>query len=339
MATVTLKDVAVKAGVSYQTVSKVLNKKASVAPETEARIWQTVRELNYKPNVAARNLRIKASYLLGYAWRQVPTSWRPILDSFLYSIIDAAEVRGYLTLIFTDGGGDSCPNIGLYAELYARKQVDGFILADVIQDDPRLAFLIDQAIPFVSFGRANDEWDYCWVDVDGRQGIEGVMSHLRERGHERIGFISWADDSQAGRHRRAGYRSGLEKAGITFDQDWFVQGQNVAQTGAEGIRRFLALLPERRPSAVVCATDQIAVGAINAATAAGLRVGQDLAITGYDDFSMAEHLHPPLTSVRQPIALVGQHMVDLLLKQIHGEAIAKKGILLMPELVIRQSSS
>jgi DNA-binding LacI/PurR family transcriptional regulator len=338
MPTVTLKDVAVKVGVSYQTVSKVLNKKASVAAETEARIWQAVQELNYKPNVAARNLRTQASYLLGYAWRQTPNSWRPILDSFLYSIIDAAEAKGYLTLIFTDGGGANCPEIGLYAELYARKQVDGFILADIIQDDPRLAFLIDQAIPFVSFGRANDNWDYCWVDVDGGQGIESVMNHLQERGHERIAFISWADASQTERHRRTGYRSGLEKAGVVFDPDWLVQGQNVARTGAEGVRRLLSLPPHRRPSAVVCATDQIAVGAINAATAAGLRVGRDFAITGYDDFPMAEHLQPPLTSVRQPIDRVGQHMVDLLLKQIQGEAIAQKGILLRPELVVRQSS-
>jgi DNA-binding LacI/PurR family transcriptional regulator len=339
MSTVTLKDVAAKAGVSYQTVSKVLNHKAQVAPETEARIWRAVRELNYRPNVAAQNLRTQASHLLGYAWRHVYTSWRPILNSFLYSVIDAAEARGYLTLFFTDRNGSTAANpTTSYAELYARKQVDGFILADVVRDDPRVAFLIEENIPFTSFGRANEEWDHCWVDVDGIAGIEAVMGHLQEQGHRRIAFITLTDASQMAQHRCEGYLRGLKKAGITPDPDWIVYGENTTQTGAEGVTRLLALAPRRRPSAVVCVTDQIAVGAMNAAIEAGLQVGRDIAITGYDDMPPAAHLQPPLTTVRQPVHQVGQHIVELLLKQINNEVIEQKGILLTPELVIRKSS-
>jgi DNA-binding LacI/PurR family transcriptional regulator len=338
MPTVTLKDVAAKAGVSYQTVSKVLNNKAQVTPETEARIWQATRELNYKPNVAARNLRTQASNLIGYAWQHITISWRPILDSFLYSVIAAAEAQSYFTLFFTSGSATDYSNTTPYAELYARKQVDGFILADIIRDDPRVAFLIERNIPFVSFGMANSSWNYCWVDVDGRLGIEMAMAHLHERGHERIGLIGWSDASQTGWRRQEGYRRGLQKAGSSFDPDWLVFGHNSTQTGEEGLRRFLSFPAGRRPSAVVCMSDQIAVGAINVATAAGLRVGQDIAITGYDDIPMSAHLHPPLTTVRQPIHQVGRLIVDLLLKQINGEPVAQKGIMLSPELVIRKSS-
>jgi DNA-binding LacI/PurR family transcriptional regulator len=338
MPPVTLKDVAAKAGVSYQTVSKVLNKKAQVAAETEARIWQATQELNYRPNVAARNLRTQASHLIGYAWQHMTTSWRPVLDSFLYSVIHATEAQGYLTIFFTSGGVDAYSNTTPYAELYARKQVDGFILADIIQDDPRVAFLIEQEIPFASFGVANKDWDYCWVDVDGRAGIEMMMAHLQTRGHQRIGLLAWADRSQTGWHRQEGYRRGLQKAGILFDPDWLICGPNTVQAGAEGLKYFLALPAQRRPSAIVCISDQLAVGAINAAIAMGLQVGRDIAITGYDDIPMAEHFHPSLTTVRQPIYQVGQQVVDLLLRQINGEPITQKGLILSPELVIRESS-
>jgi DNA-binding LacI/PurR family transcriptional regulator len=338
MPTVTLKDVAAKAGVSYQTVSKVLNNKAQVAPETEARIWQATRELNYRPNVAARNLRTQASHLIGYAWQNVTASWRPILDGFLYSVIDASEARGYLPVLFTGCQDDPYSNLTPYIELYARKQVDAFILADIIQDDPRVAFLMDQAIPFASFGLANTAWDYCWVDIDGRAGIELVIDHLQEIGHQRIALITWADFSQTGRYRQEGYRRGLQRAGIDPDPDWQVRGPNSVQTGAKGLQQFLSLPVQRRPTAIVCVSDQIAIGAVNAAIAAGLHVGQDIAITGYDDIPMAEHFHPSLTTVRQPIDKVGQQVVNLIIKQLNDEPIAQKGIMLSPELVIRESS-
>jgi LacI family repressor for deo operon, udp, cdd, tsx, nupC, and nupG len=110
------------------------------------------------------------------------------------------------------------------------------------------------------------------------------------------------------------------------------------QTGAEGIHHYLTLPPERRPTAVVCASDQIAMGAIYAAKAANLEIGRDMAITGYDDIFIAQFLYPPLTSVSQPIDIVGQWVVKLLLQQIHGEPIEQKSILLKPELIVRESS-
>lgn len=339
MSQVTLKHVAAKAGVSYQTVSKVLNRQATVSPETEARIWQAVRELNYRPNISARNLRTQASNLIGFAWYFPPNhGWHPVVDSFLHSVADIAETRGYFITFFTSGQKNSCDTIGSYADLYARRQVEGFILADTVQDDPRIAFLIEQGIPFASFGRANETWDFCWVDVDGCDGIQQVMAHLQERGHERIGFITWLDDFKTGHDREEGYRRGLQAVGIPFNNDWVVRGAHSADTGVKGIQTFLALPPHRRPSAVVCVSDQIAIGAMHAAMRAGLQVGKDIAITGYDDIPMARYLHPPLTTVNQPIRQVSQQVIDLLLKQLNNEPISQKGILLEPRLVVRESS-
>ncbi|MFO7538554.1 MAG: LacI family DNA-binding transcriptional regulator [Chloroflexota bacterium] len=340
MSRTTLKDVAVQAGVSYQTVSKVLNNQASVTPETEARIRQAIEALNYTPNVSARNLRTQSSNLIGYAWRQTSDGTpHPVLDRFLYSAAQVVEAHGYHLLTFLIGEESSALDVTPYQELYARRQVEGFILADTNHNDARIAYLMAQGIPFACFGQANPEWDYCWVDVDGRSGMTTVVNHLVARGHRRIALITWPEGSRAGNDREQGYLRGLQTAGIPFDSAWLVRGENAVQTGVNAISRLMALPDGQRPTAVACVSDQIAIGVLYGAGAAGgLQVGSDIAITGYDDAPMAEFLHPPLTSVRQPIAAVGQQVIELLLKQINGDEIEEKGILLAPELIVRESS-
>jgi DNA-binding LacI/PurR family transcriptional regulator len=338
VARVTLKDVAAQAGVSYQTVSKVLNQQAQVTPETAERIWRAVRELKYEPDLGARSLRTKASHLIGYPWHHTADNlFHPVLDKFVHSAANAAKSYGYHLLTFVVDE-DVVRNVAPYAELYARKQVGGFILADTIQDDPRIAYLLAQEIPFVAFGRANDEWEFCWVDVDGRDGMRQVVDYLVEQGHRRIGLITWPEGSLTGQHRDEGYREGLAATGITPDPEWVIRGPNAAQTGVSGMRRLLALPERQRPTAVACVSDLIALGAIKTAVAAGLRVGGNIAITGFDDVPMGEYMLTPLTTVRQPIAEVGRAVIDLLLQQMHGEATAERGILLRPELVIRDSA-
>jgi LacI family transcriptional regulator len=217
--------------------------------------------------------------------------------------------------------------------------VDGFVVSGTTEDDPRIAYLIEEGIPFVAFGRSNEAWDFCWVDVDGCYGIEAVLAHLLGQGHRRIGFISWVEEvAVTGRYREKGYQEGLAEAGIEIDPAWIVRDLDSPQTGAAGMRHFLTLPPQRRPTAVVCASDQIAVGAMYAAQAANLHVGRDMAITGYDDIPIAQYLNPPLTTVSQPIDGVGEWVVKLLLQQIQGQPIEQKAVLLKPELIVRESS-
>ena len=338
MARITIKDVAARSGVSYQTVSKVLNNQGNVSAETEARIWQAVEELGYKPNISARNLRTQSSNLIGYAWqRSIDDSPRPILDQFLYDAVYTFEQHGFHLLTFLVDVNDES-NVPIYKELYDRRQVEGFILADTNHNDPRIAYMMEQEIPFASFGRANAEWDFCWVDIDGGHGLRIVVDHLIERGHQHIGLLTWPEGSEAGAYREEGFTSGLHQAGLDVRPDWVLRGNNSVQFGAAGMQHFRSLPEAERPTAVVCISDLIAIGALNDASAAGLRVGQDIAITGYDDIPMAQYFTPSLTTVRQPIATVGQQVVDLLLKQIKGQPIAEKGILLKPELIIRESS-
>lgn len=335
MPKVTLKDVAKRAGVSYQTVSKVLNQKGSVANETEERIWEAVHDLGYRPNISARNLRTQSSNLIGYGWQQTAdTTPHPILNHFLYSTVYMFEKAGYHLLTFLV---ENKTDTSIYQKLFSQGQVEGFVLADTNHDDPRIAYFIENNIPFASFGQANDDWDFCWVDVDGEAGMKDVVRHLTSRGHQRIGLIAWPEGSRAGTDRERGYCQGLEEAGIGRQDNWIFRGDNELSTGIAAVQHFLSLPPAQRPTAVSCVSDQIAIGAINECAAQNLKVGRDIAIAGYDDSPMAPFLHPPLTTVRQPIQQVGEQIVELLLKQIDGEAINQKNILLRPELIVRDS--
>jgi len=335
----TLKDVATRAGVSYQTVSKVIRGQGQVAPATEERIWQAIDELDYKPNITARNLRLQSSNLLGYSWTSgSDLTWFPIQERFLHSLSHAAEARGYLITVFTHPDHDQYGKPTIYSDLYARRQVDGFILADTCMDDPRIQHLMDANIPFTAFGRANPGWDFCWVDVDGYYGIRLVMEHLLDKGHTRIGLVTWKREFLAGSERRRGYMDSLISAGLSHNQAYIYHGSDSSEAGEKGAEQLLALPPNERPTALVCASDQLAIGASHAATRAGYQVGKDIAITGYDNIPMMDYFTPPLTSVYQPIKEAGAHAIDLLLRQIQGDTIPKKGILLQPELVVREST-
>ncbi len=333
---VTLRDVAAKAGVSYQTVSKVLNNKGDFSPDTKERVWAAIEELRYRPNIIARNLRTQSSNQIGYGWlRPDSASPHPILDAFLYHTVDNFEQAGYHLLTFLVADMEDTE---IYQTLYSQRQVDGFVMADTNDNDPRIAHMIENKIPFVSFGRANDRWDYFWVDVDGTCGIHKAVTHLIEQGHRRIGLLTWPIGSKEGSHREMGYFKALKEGGIVAKDSWLVRDKNSVRAGVEGFNQLWSLPDAQRPTAVACVSDLIAIGAMNGAAAAGLEVGKDIAVTGYDNTPMAEFSHPPLTTVHQPIPEVGEHVVNLLLSQIKGVEIDEKGILLSPELIIRASS-
>ncbi|MCA9998433.1 MAG: LacI family DNA-binding transcriptional regulator [Anaerolineales bacterium] len=338
MSRATLKDVAAKAGVSYQTVSKVLNRRAQVSPETERRIRHVANELNYRPNAVAQNLRQQSSHLIGYAWGSGGSkTWRPVNNRFLHSVVYACEAQGYFLTFFTTKD-ESLTDIKAYEDLYGRRQVDGFILENTTENDLRIHYLLAEKIPFVAFGRVEEDLDFCWVDVDGYYGIYCVADYLLQRGHQRIALISWQRGATTRNDRERGYYCRLQEAGIVPDSAWVYRGVNEIETGARGIIHLLSLPQERRPTAVVCVSDQIAVGAMNAAMAEGLEVGKDIAITGYDDINMAQFLHPPLTTVRQPIDEAGELVANMLLGQINGTIAVPQQVLLKPELVIRSSA-
>ncbi|RME36944.1 MAG: LacI family transcriptional regulator [Thermoflexia bacterium] len=334
---VTIREVARRAGVSIATVSYVLNESAPISEETRARVLAAAAELGYRPSALARSLRARQSHTIGYSWHHVPRDrWHPILDPFLYSMAQAAEAEGYHILTFAQPtDGDPWRP---YQELMLTGRVDGFILSETNRNDPRVRYLLDHDFPFVAFGRANEEWDFPYVDVDNAAGTRMAVEHLVGLGHRRIAVIAWPEDSLTGSYRLQGYLEGMEAAGLPVDPAWIVRTEHSEAAGRQAMEALLALPPDRRPTAVVTMSDLMAIGAMNALHEAGLQPGRDVSVVGFDDVPMAQYLHPPLTTLRQPVAEVGARVVEMLLKLIRGEPLPERKVLLPPRLIVRESS-
>jgi DNA-binding LacI/PurR family transcriptional regulator len=334
---VTLKDVAARAGVSYQTVSKVINGNSNVAPDTEAQIWKVIDELGYRINVTARSLRKSASGLIGYTWTPSrPDRGNPVLDLFLTNVVRVAEERGFHVLLFPSP--PAVDQVSVYRELMRSGRVDGFIVTSTNYADPRIRLLMDEAFPFVAFGQSNPEWNFPFVDVDGAAGIRMATDHLLEQGHCRIALLAWPGNSLVGDARRRGYCTAMETAGISVDPGWISETESSHENGYAAVQRLLSLPEARRPTAVVAVDDQLAIGAMRAAVDCGLHPGYDLGITGFDDTPGIQFLHPPLTSVRQPVQDVAQRLTLMLVDSIHGQIPAPAHVILPPRLIVRESS-
>lgn len=335
---VTLKQVAAQAGVSYQTVSKVLNGQAQVSKETEERIWEAARALGYHPNQIARSLRSQRSRLIGYSWEPTPRDQvNPILDRYLQSMAEAAETAGYHLLAFPHHSGVAWTDS--YRDLINTNRVDGFVVSSVEFDDARIATLLERKFPFVAFGRSNPDWDFPYVDVDGGGGMRMVVEHLLELGHRRIAALAWPEASRVGQNRLEGYLAAFAATGIEAPApDLILRGEGSYQFGYDSTSRLLELPVDERPTAIACLNDSMAIGSMNAAQEKGLRVSEQVAITGFDDLPMVQYLSPPLTSVRQPIWEIGQRVMSMLLGILHETPPEEPHVLLMPRLIVRKSS-
>jgi len=335
---VTIRDVARRAKTSTATVSYVLNNSRPVGAETRARVLRAVEELGYRPSVIARGLQARKSRMIGYSWRPMPPDqFNPILEKFIHSMAEAAARHDYHVLTFPYPQPQD--EVEVYREMIESGRVDGFIVPNTNLNDRRIRYLLDVDFPFVAFGRANPDWDFPWVDVDGADGVHQAVTHLLELGHRRIACLAWPEGSLTGQHRLQGYLDGMADAGLTVDPAWIMRIEYNYHNAYQAMQTWLALPPDRRPTAVVALSDLMAIGVMNAAAAAGLEVGRDLAVAGFDDAPITGYLRPPLTSLRQPITQVGELVVTMLIDLVHGRELDPAQILLSPRLIVRDSTA
>ncbi len=333
----TLKDIAREAGVSYQTVSKVLHGKIQVTPEVRARVERVAEELGYRPNIRARSLRTQASQLIGFSWEVGSTDqMSPMTSSLLQSIVEASRARGYHVLLFPQPSGQDQQDT--YRDLTRVGQVDGFVLSDVGYDDPRVPLLRKVEMPFVVFGRSTHNCRFPYVDVDSQQGIYQATWHLIAQGHRRIALLGWPETSRESNDRVAGYFQAVQEAGLPVGEAWIIRRPGGFEFGYSATCDLLDLDGAQRPTAIVAVFDLIAVGAMYALLKRGLWPGRDLALTGYGDLTINQYPFPGLTTLQVPIRQIGQQLVRVLMGLIHGQGPMKQQILIPPRLVIRESS-
>lgn len=338
MASVTIRDVAREAGVSTATVSYVLNDSRRVGDETRERVLRTAQRLGYRANIIARNLQASETRLIGYSWRPSPIDqFNPILDQFLQSIAQAAARHDYRILAFPSI--DVHEELSAYEEMMLIGQVDGFILTNTNFDDERVLALVKNDFPFVSFGRANPDWDFIWIDVDGAAGVQAATEHLLAQGHRRIAFLAWPEKSQTGYYRLQGYLGAMQQAGLAVYPEWVQLAGNFYHESYVATQRLLSLPAQRRPSAIIASSDLMAMGVLNAGWDAGLEVGRDLAVVGFDDTPISRYLRPALSSLSQPIVEIGERLVTMLIDKLNDRPVQQRQILMQPALVVRASSA
>ncbi|MFN8451209.1 MAG: substrate-binding domain-containing protein [Anaerolineae bacterium] len=328
-------DVADLAGVAKGTVSYALNGSELIKLETRQKVLDAADALGYRRNIMARNLRTNRAGIVGYSWHVAddPSRMNNLLDQFIYRVTAAAELRSYHLLTFIQPKEDAEK---VYDELISTNRVDGFILSDIRYDDPRIARLYSLNAPFVAFGGMNiADASFAYVDVDGKQGIELVVEHLLALGHERIGLINWHPGLPVGDIREEGYRDALHRAGIGVKPDWVGYTPNILRSAAETTGRVLT--SKHPPTALVCTNDVMAFGAKSYLDDAGLVMGEDVALTGYDDDPTAQFLG--ITSVRQPIDAVANTLFEILLGEIDRSPVAARQVIMPPELVVRRSTA
>jgi DNA-binding LacI/PurR family transcriptional regulator len=331
---ITIRDVAAYADVSISTVSYVINNNPLIKPATRQRVRNAILDLGYHPNTTARNLKSSQSRMIGYAWHiaEDPLRRNPLLDRFLYEIAQHSEANGYHILTFMQ---PTQQGIKSYESLINTNRVDGFILSDVAYDDLRVRKLLALKVPFAAYGKSDDALDFPYVEVDGNYGIQLAVEHLISKGHERIAFISYLPGLRFGDQRTEGFFEAMHRAGISIVNEWVVHSSNTLEQAFEATRRILAGKP--RPTAIVCANDIMAFGAKQCIESLDLEVGTDVALTGYDDTTIAEMMG--LTSVRQPITQVAHAVIDMLFAGINNKRPANDHILLKPSLIVRASSA
>jgi DNA-binding LacI/PurR family transcriptional regulator len=336
---VTIATVADHAQVSRQTVSNVINSPHLVRQETRERVRAAIDELGYRANQAARQMRTGRSRLIAVRIepaRDGINGW--ILDRFLHGLTEAAAPAGYRVMLYTATGDDQ--ETALYQDLLASYELDAFVLTSTHRGDRRTDWLADRDVPFVTFGRP---WGaparHSWVDVDGAAGTAEATDRLLVAGHRRIGFIGWPAGSGVGDNRRDGWLGALRQAG----QDPAGLDRAVIDGVAEGEQAAFDLLAAAGPTALVCASDSLALGALRAvarhgegAAGRGGATGR-VAVIGFDDTPVAQAVG--LTSVGQPLAQAAACCIELLtrlLDDVPG-APQPEHVLLRPHVVARDS--
>lgn len=320
-------DVARLAGVSHQTVSRVLNDHANVRPQTRERVLEAMRELDYQPNSAARTLVTRRSNTLGIVTVD-STLFGPA--SMVYGIEQAARAAGYFVSIASIS--TLTRRSVLEAVNRLREQAVEGIVAIVPKDSGVAALAsVPEGIALVGVGVGGGA-NVPMVGVDNTAGATLVTRHLIDLGHTTVHHISGPSGWPEARERRTGWRETLASAGLSAPD--VLAGDWSARSGFEMGQR---LARDPAVTAIFCANDQMALGVLRALAERGRRVPEQVSVAGFDDIPEAPFMIPPLTTVRQDFAAVGRRSIDLLVQLTTGASPPGR-IQLTPELKVRQST-
>ncbi|MFC3884457.1 LacI family DNA-binding transcriptional regulator [Bacillus songklensis] len=328
---VRIKDVAKKANVSTATVSRVLSKPDTVKEETIEKVREAIRELNYQPNVLARQLRRSETKTILVV---VPDITNTFFSKVLRGIESVAVANGYQVLLVDAGNGVEDENG--YLNILRQKKADGLVLLTArmeskIVEDMALEYPVVLACEYIEGSNIPT------VSIDNVSGARKATEHLINLGHKRIGFISGPLGGVLGQDRLKGYCQAMAQYNLMVEPILVQEGDFSYESGFNMMMKFLAL--NNPPTAVFVANDEMAFGVLKAAKSKGLRVPHDLSVMGFDDIKFSSIIEPALTTIEQPAFEIGTKAMELLLRLMNKEEVEKNQYILEDRLIIRDSCS
>ena len=328
----TIKHVAARAGVSFTTVSHVVNRTRPVSEQARARVERAIAELGYRPSAVARALKTSQTRILGVI---VPNITNPFFAELMRGIEDVCERNDYA--VFLCNGDDDFERQGRSLETLFERRVDGVLLATPtgpasalakrLRDAKVHAVLVDRNVP----GLAADR-----VRIDHGTGARLAVEHLLELGHRRIACLAGPLTFAASRARLAGWRKALARAGIEPAPDWVVEGDFRADSGHVLARSLIA---RGEFTAIFASNDLLGIGALRAAAEERVRVPRQLSVIGFDGIDMGAYTYPALTTVGYPIRAIGETAATVLIERIAGRAPELRDLVVTPRVIRRESTA
>jgi LacI family transcriptional regulator len=324
----TIDDVAARSGVSTATVSRVLSGSVPARPETRERVLAAARELDYRPSGVARALKRRETRTLGLVITDITN---PFYPQVVRAVEAAAHARGY-GIVLADGGDDPARELEHLDRLIERR-VDGIVVASSRMTRRHADRLHATAVPVVLINESVPGAGLSTVATAHRLGSRMAAEHLIALGHARIGHIGAPATQASAAQRRQGIRDALRAAGLP--DPVVVVGDGKVGGGSAAVAELVAA----GVTGVVAYNDLTAIGALRALHRSGLDVPARISVIGFDDIEMAAWTEPPLTTIRQPTGRLGEWAVDHLLGALDGATVTVERAALVPELIVRASTS
>ncbi|NQT58487.1 MAG: LacI family DNA-binding transcriptional regulator [Bacteroidetes bacterium] len=329
---VTIRDIAQHAKVSVTTVSRVLNNRPDVKEETRKKINDAIEEFGYSPNIVARGLVLQRSNVIGFI---VPDITNPNFPELARGIVNKGRSYGYSVMFYDTNHDHKVEKEAI--RLLRSKQVDGIILSFNEANKEELEKLKLEHFPIVQIYRKSSNPVVSTIALDNISSGYMATAYLLELGHTRIAHISTGEGVQSGSERLQGYRKALADAGISYDEDLVLDGENDAESGKKCMLKLLSLTTEKRPTAVFICHDSMAAGAYDAVFEQGLAIPDDISIIGHDNNQISQLMRPKLTTVDTFKYELGEAGVDLLIKEIRHDKPLNEEVIITPQLIIRDS--
>lgn len=330
----TIRELAQHLNLSIAAVSRALDGYPDISEATRQRVFQAAEEMGYVPNRAARQLRRKKAEAIGYILpAETPRFSDPFFSEFVAGLGDETATHPFDLLISLAPPGEAAEQ-RIYQNWVQSRKVDGFILNRMHCQDWRVDYLARQEMPFATLEPTQDNVDYPYVKVDNQRGMLALVQHLAERGFRRLAYLGGPETLVIQAERLAGFQAGLQAQGLPLRAEFLVNGE-LTSAGGYQATQSLCSLPEP-PDALVCIDDVVAIGALRAAHELGLRVGQEVGISGFDGVQASRYSEPPLTTLDIPVYEIATTLVKMLAARMSGQPY--DNVLIQPRLLIREST-